>query len=43
MDICLVPPTRERPYYTLVTLGMGAHRMNVPSELADKSWSEPSC
>ncbi len=36
VDICLVPPTRERPYYTLVTLGMGAHRMNVPSELADK-------
>lgn len=36
VDVCLVPPTRERPYYSLVTLGMGAHRMNVPEELADK-------
>ena len=22
-------------YYTLVTMGMGAHRMNVPKELAE--------
>lgn len=36
VDICIVPPTEERDYYTLVTMGMGAHRMNVPSELADQ-------
>ena len=33
VDICMVPPTEERDYYTLVTMGMGAHRMNVP-----KNW-----
>ena len=35
VDICMVPPTEERDYYTLVTMGMGAHRMNVPEELAE--------
>ena len=35
VDICVVPPTEERDYYTLVTMGMGAHRMNVPEELAE--------
>ena len=35
VDICMVPPTEERDYYTLVTMGMGAHRMNVPVELAE--------
>ena len=35
VDICVVPPTEERNYYTLVTMGMGAHRMNVPEELAE--------
>ena len=35
VDICLVPPSEERDYYTLVTMGMGAHRMNVPEELAE--------
>ena len=35
LDICLIPPTEERDYYTLVTMGMGAHRMNVPEELAE--------
>ena len=34
-SICIVPPTEERDYYTLVTMGMGAHRMNVPEELAE--------
>ena len=33
VDICIVKPTPERNYYTLVTMGMGAHRMNVPEEL----------
>ena len=35
LDICLIPPTEERNYYTLVTMGMGAHRMNVPEELKE--------
>ena len=35
VDICVVPPSKERSYYTLVTMGMGAHRMNVPEELAE--------
>ena len=35
VDICIVPPTEERDYCTLVTMGMGAHRMNVPEELAE--------
>ena len=30
IHICIVPPPEERDYYTLVTMGMGAHRMNVP-------------
>jgi len=36
LDICIVEPTEERSYYMLVTLGMGAHRMNVPAELAER-------
>lgn len=32
VDIVIIPPTTERNYYTLVTMGMGAHRMNVPQE-----------
>ena len=35
VDICVVPPSEEHDYYTLVTMGMGAHRMNVPEELAE--------
>lgn len=36
VDICFIDPTPERDFYTLVTMGMGAHRMNVPNELKDK-------
>lgn len=35
VDICVVPPTEERNYYTLITMGMGAHQMNIPEELAE--------
>ena len=35
VDICVVPPDRERNYYTLVTMGMGARQMQVPEELAE--------
>jgi len=33
VDICAIDPTPERNHYTLVTMGMGAHRMNVPKEI----------
>lgn len=35
VDIAVIPPTEERDYYTLVTMGMGAHKMNVPEELSE--------
>lgn len=35
VDIRIIEPTPERNYYTLVTVGMGGHRMNVPPELAE--------
>lgn len=35
VDICIIEPTTERNYYTLITQGMGAHRMNTPEELAE--------
>ena len=35
VDIYIIDPTPERNYRTLVTLGMGAHRMKVPGALAD--------
>ena len=33
LDIVIVPPTDEQPYYKLVTMGAGAYKMNVPTEL----------
>lgn len=35
VDIAIVKPTPQRNYYVLVTMGMGAHYMTVPEELAD--------
>ncbi|WNY24730.1 immunity protein Imm33 domain-containing protein [Methanolapillus millepedarum] len=37
VDICVIPPDKEsgRDFYTLITMGMGAHLMNVPRELDD--------
>lgn len=32
VDIAIIPPTEERNYYTLCTMGVGAHRMNVPDQ-----------
>lgn len=32
VDICLIEPTPERDYYTLVTCGMGAHSMGIPED-----------
>lgn len=36
VDIYIMDPTPERNYYVLSTFGMGAHRMNVPAELAGR-------
>ena len=33
VDICIIPPAKKRNYYILATLGMGAHKINVPEEL----------
>lgn len=35
VDICMVAPTEEKDYYTIVTMGMGALPMNVPKELEE--------
>lgn len=32
LDIAIIPPTEERNYYILCTMGAGAHRMNVPDQ-----------
>lgn len=32
-DIACIPPTKEHNYFTLVTMGMGAHIMDIPDEL----------
>lgn len=32
-DIACIPPTEERNFFTLVTMGMGAHVMNIPESL----------
>ena len=32
LDIALIDPTPERNYYTLVTMGAGAHIMNLPQD-----------
>ncbi|MDU1910713.1 suppressor of fused domain protein [Fusobacterium sp.] len=34
VDIAIIPPRKESDYYTLITMGMGAHKMNVPKELS---------
>ena len=36
VDIYIMAPTPERSCYVLSTFGMGAHRMNVPEELAEQ-------
>lgn len=35
LDIIIVPPTEEFPFYKLVTMGMGAYAMNVPENLKE--------
>ncbi len=33
LDIIVVPPTDEDPYYKLITMGVGAYAMNIPGDL----------
>lgn len=33
LDIIVIPPTKENNYYKLITMGMGAYKMNVPKNL----------
>ncbi len=41
VDVCVIPPTKERNYFTMVTMGMGAHAMNIPEGLGkDKERAE---
>lgn len=35
VDIYMIPPDKDRSCYTLVTMGMGAHKMKVPEELKE--------
>lgn len=34
VGICIIPPTSQRAYYILATIGMGAYPMHIPAELA---------
>lgn len=33
VDILIIPPSEKRNYYKLITMGMGAYKMNVPNQL----------
>ncbi len=37
IDVAVTEPDEERDFYTLTTIGMGAHRMDVPEELAERN------
>ena len=32
LDVCIVDPTEEEPYYKLVTMGAGAYKMQIPEQ-----------
>jgi len=36
VDIVIIEPKDGHDYYTLITMGMGAHKMNVPKDLAEQ-------
>jgi hypothetical protein len=40
IDVHIIPPTTERPYYTLVTSGMSDKPMNVPVGAEDYRYAE---
>ena len=35
LDVIVIHPTKEHPFYKLITMGMGAYRMQVPGELRE--------
>ena len=35
VDIAIIPPDKGRDFYTLVTMGMGAYKMNIPDGLKE--------
>ena len=35
IDIIVIAPTKEDNYYKLITMGMGAYKMNIPRQLKD--------
>ncbi len=32
LDVCIVEPAEDEPYYKLVTMGAGAYKMNIPEQ-----------
>ena len=32
LDVCIVDPTENDPYYKLVTMGAGAYKMSIPEQ-----------
>lgn len=32
LDVIIIPPTKDSNYYKLITMGMGAYKMNVPDQ-----------
>lgn len=40
IDVIPVPPSKERNYYVLFTMGMGAYRMSVPSSYGKMNRAE---
>ncbi|MCF0128766.1 MAG: suppressor of fused domain protein [Pseudobutyrivibrio sp.] len=37
LDVIVIEPTAEEPYYKLITEGAGAYKQNAPKEYADKN------
>lgn len=35
LDVIIIPPAENHPFYKMVTMGMGAYSMNVPEELKE--------
>ena len=38
LDIVIIPPTEDQPYYQLITMGMGAYCMNTPKSCKEYEW-----
>lgn len=36
VDVCVIPPNPRHDFYVLATIGMGAHRMDIPEEFASR-------